>query len=102
MRQDILTKYTNKKKRSKLLPFIKDIKFLLEHDATQASILEYLKEEQNVTVSQPVLSTFIKRYILKDPFSKKSKKAISQNKEKVEIETPPAKETTKEKKSIFT
>jgi len=39
---------------------------------------------------------------LKDPFSKKSKKAISQNKEKVEIETPPAKETTKEKKSIFT
>jgi hypothetical protein len=39
---------------------------------------------------------------LKDPFSKKSKKTMNQNKEKVEIETPPAKETTKEKKSIFT
>ena len=99
MRQDILAKYTNKKKRSKLLPFIKDIKFLLEHDATQASILEYLKEEQNVTVSQPVLSTFIKRYISKDPLSKKSKVVISQR----EQVTPSTKEIKKEKKeSIFT
>ena len=99
MRQDILVKYTNKKKRSKLLPFIKDIKFLLEHDATQASILEYLQEEQNVTVSQPVLSTFIKRYISKDPLSKKSKTVINQKK----TETPLPEESPKKKKeSIFT
>jgi hypothetical protein len=102
MNNTLLEKYSNKKKRSKLLPFIKDITLLLEHDATQASILEYLKIEQNVTVSQPVLSTFIKRYIAKNPLSKKSKKVISKKQAQEEIETPPAKETSKKKEdSIF-
>jgi len=99
MNNAILEKYSSKKKRSKLLPFIKDIKLLLEHDATQASILEYLKIEQNVTVSQPVLSTFIKRHIKKDPMSKRTQATI--NKAQKE-ETPPAKETSKKKEdSIF-
>jgi hypothetical protein len=98
MNNSILEKYTNKKKRSKLLPFIKDIKLLLEHDATQTSILEYLKIEQNVTVSQPVLSTFIKRYITRNPLSKKSKAVISQKKD----DTPTKTTNTEEKKdSIF-
>jgi len=105
MNNSILEKYSNKKKRSKLLPFIKDIELLLEHDATQASILEYLKIEQNVTVSQPVLSTFIKRYIAKNPLSKKSKKVISKKQAQAkieEVETPPVKETSKKKEgSIF-
>ena len=98
MKQEILKKYANKKKRSRLLPFIKEIKLLLEHDATQVSIVEYLKDEQNVIISQPVLSTFIKRYIEKNALSKQSKIVI--NKEKQEINEP-EKPIENKKTSIF-
>ena len=98
MKQEILKKYANKKKRSRLLPFIKDIKILLENDATQNSIVEYLKDEQNVIVSQPVLSTFIKRHIKKDALSKQSKIVI--NKEKQETNEP-EKPIENKKTSIF-
>jgi len=103
MNKNILEKYGNKKKRSKLLPFVKDIQELLIHDATQASILQYLKEEHKVTVSQPVLSTFIKRYINNNPLSIRSK-FLAAEKDKTLIadktkELPPK---DLKKSSIFT
>ncbi len=63
MKESILNKYANKRKKSVLMPYIYDIKLLLEHGATQKSILEYLKNEEDIVVSQPYLSKFIKKYI---------------------------------------
>jgi len=97
LKKEFIEKYGNKKKRSYLLPYLKDIETLLDHEATQNSIIEYLKDEKNLVVTQSNLSRFIKRYIVKDPLSKKSKKAITKKEE-----TPPAKETSKKKEdSIF-
>ena len=103
MKKEFIEKYGNKKQRSYLLPYLKDIETLLDHDATQNSIIAYLKEEKNLEVTQSNLSRFIKRYIVKDPLSKKSKKAITKKEETKEVETPPAKETLKQQKTtIFT
>jgi len=66
MNELLLEKYAYKKKKPVLLPYIDNIKLLLEHDATQRSILEYLKNEEGITVSQPYLSKFIKQYIYVD------------------------------------
>ena len=63
-----LKKYTNTKKSSKLLPFKKNIKYLLDNNATHVAILEYLDEKENIQVTRPTLSNFIKRYITKKPF----------------------------------
>jgi len=82
-----------------LLPYLKDIQTLLENEATQSSITAYLKEEKKLVVTQSNLSKFIKRYIVKNPLSKKSKNALEP---KEEIKTP-TKTTHKEEKkdSIF-
>ena len=77
-----------------MLPYLKDIRTLLENEATQSSITAYLKEEKNLVVTQPNLSRFIKRYIEKNPLSKKAKIAVEPKKENPK---PPVK-----KKSIFT
>jgi hypothetical protein len=66
MNKLLLEKYAYKKKKPVLLPYIDNIKLLLEHDATQKSILEYLKNEEGITVSQPYLSKFIRQYIYGD------------------------------------
>jgi len=66
MNELLLEKYAYKKKKPVLLPYIDNIKLLLEHDATQKSILEYLKNEEGITVSQPYLSKFIRQYIYDD------------------------------------
>ena len=66
MNELLLEKYAYKKKKPVLLPYIDNIKLLLEHDATQKSILEYLKNEEGITVSQPYLSKFIRQYIYGD------------------------------------
>jgi len=103
MNKNFLEKYGNKKKRSKLLPFVKDIQELLIHDATQSSILEYLKVEHNVVISQPVLSTFIKRYINNDPLSRRSKFLVAE-KNKTLVTDSKEELPTKDpqKSSIFT
>ena len=76
MNESLLKKYAYKKKRPVLMPYIDNIKLLLEHDATQKSILEYLKSEEGITVSQPYLSKFIKQYIYCDkPTSPINKRA---------------------------
>ena len=94
MKKEFIEKYGNKKKRSVLLPYLKDIQTLLENQATQSSIIEYLKEEKNLVVTQPNLSRFIKRYIKKNPLSKKSKIAIEPKEENRKSQV--------KKKSIFT
>jgi hypothetical protein len=66
MNELLLEKYAYKKKKPVLLPYLDDIKILLEHDATQKSVLEYLKNEKGITVSQPYLSKFISQYIYGD------------------------------------
>jgi len=66
MNELLLEKYAYKKKKPVLLPYIDNIKLLLEHDATQRSILEYLKNEEGITISQPYLSKFIRQYIYGD------------------------------------
>jgi len=63
MNELLLEKYAYKKKKPVLLPYIDNIKLLLEHDATQKSILEYLKNEEGITISQPYLSKFIRQYV---------------------------------------
>ena len=62
----LLEKYAYKKKKPVLLPYIDNIRILLEHDATQKSILDYLRNEEGITVSQPYLSKFIRQYIYGD------------------------------------
>jgi len=63
MKKELLDKYGYKKKKSLLTPYIEDIRTLLEHDATQVSILAYLKNEKDITVSQPYLSNFIRKFV---------------------------------------
>ena len=88
MNELLLEKYAYKKKKPVLLPYIDDIKILLDHDATQKSVLEYLKNEKDITVSQPYLSKFIRQYIYADktidpvvkPIEKKSDKETPKSK----------------------
>lgn len=90
-KQEDLKKYTNTKKSSKLLPYKENIKYLLENNASQVAILKYLEEKENLSVTRPTLSTFIKNHIRKTPFVPKEKKE----------ETPSNKEQKKLKDSIF-
>ena len=74
----ILKKYAYKKKKPVLLPFARDIQILLEHDATQKSVLEYLENEKGIKVSQAYLSKFIKQYIYGDKKTNKVYKNIEE------------------------
>jgi len=58
-----LDKYVQPRKQSVLTPYLEEIRYLVERGATQKSILEYLKNEEGVEVTQSYLSRFIKRYI---------------------------------------
>ena len=88
MNELLLEKYAYKKKKPVLLPYLDDIKILLDHDATQKSVLEYLKNEKGITVSQPYLSKFIRQYIYNNktidpavkPIEKKSDKETQKSK----------------------
>jgi hypothetical protein len=91
MNELLLEKYAYKKKKPVLLPFLEDIKILLEHDATQKSILEYLKNEKNITVSQPYLSKFIRQYI----YGNKKIDLEKTRKKKLNEETPKQKQSDK-------
>jgi hypothetical protein len=91
MNELLLEKYAYKKKKPILLPYINNIKLLLEHDATQKSILEYLKNEEGITVSQPYLSKFIRQYVYGE------KQVNSTQKESMDHH--PAEETPKSKPS---
>jgi len=63
----ILKKYINTKSQPRLLPHIDDIKFLVENNASQQSILDFLQTEKNITVCKSTVSIFIKKYINKEP-----------------------------------
>jgi len=89
MNELLLEKYAYKKKKPVLLPYIDNIKLLLEHDATQKSILEYLKNEEGITVSQPYLSKFIRQYVY-------GEKQVN-NTQKESMDHQPAEETPKSK-----
>ena len=64
----ILEKYTNTKNRPTLLPYIDDIKFLVDNDASQQAILDFLQIEKNVTVCKSTVSVFIKKHITKKSY----------------------------------
>jgi len=66
--KDILNKYTNTKNQPMLLPYIDDIKFLLDNNASQQSILEFLQKEKKLTLCKSTISVFIKNHINKEPF----------------------------------
>ncbi|SFV56277.1 hypothetical protein MNB_SV-14-1816 [hydrothermal vent metagenome] len=89
--KEILKKYINTKKQPTLLPYLDDIKFLFENDASQLSMLEYLKEEKNVTISPSALSNFIKKYIKKTPYTPKEKSDKSNNKKDEKNQDKPQK-----------
>ncbi len=91
MNELLLEKYAYKKKKPVLLPYIDDIKILLDHDATQKSVLEYLKNEKGITVSQPYLSKFIRQYIYNDKTIDPVVKPIEK---KSDEETPKLKPST--------
>ena len=84
----LLEKYAYKKKKPVLLPYLDDIKILLDHDATQKSVLEYLKNEKGITVSQPYLSKFIRQYIYNNKTIDPAVKPIEKKSDK---ETPKSK-----------
>ena len=88
MNELLLEKYAYKKKKPVLLPYLDDIKILLDHDATQKSVLEYLKNEKGITVSQPYLSKFIRQYIYADKTIDFPVKSIEKKSDK---ETPKSK-----------
>lgn len=89
--KEILKKYTNTKKQPILLPYLDDIKFLFENNASQLSMLEYLKKEKSVIISPSALSIFIKKHIKKEPYKPPVKDKI-----KKEDDTPKPK-----KKSLY-
>ena len=89
MNELLLEKYAYKKKKPVLLPYIDNIKLLLEHDATQKSILEYLKNEEGITISQPYLSKFIRQYVY-------GEKQVN-NTQKESMDHQPVEETPKSK-----
>ncbi len=95
MNELLLEKYAYKKKKPVLLPYIDNIKLLLEHDATQKSILEYLKNEEGIIVSQPYLSKFIKQYI----YSDKQTASIKKSTTKQLVQNTPKSEPSKEELS---
>jgi len=101
MNELLLEKYAYKKKKPVLLPYIDNIKLLLEHDATQKSILEYLKNEEGIIVSQPYLSKFIKQYIYNDQqtasINKPAAKQLLQNTPKSKL---PKEELSKDNEQI--
>jgi len=90
----ILEKYTNTKNRPTLLPYIDDIKFLVDNDASQQAILDFLQIEKNVTVCKSTVSVFIKKHITKKSYKPPIKKEpTTENKEET---TPKSK-----KKSLY-
>ena len=94
MNQELLKRYAYKKNASILTEHIEDIKILLEHHATHDSIVEYLKEEKDVTTSRSNLSKFIKRHIKKEPYKPLVKN--EEDKIKKEDDTPKP-----QKKSLY-
>ncbi len=78
----ILEKYTNTKSQPTLLPYIDDIKFLVDNNASQQSILDFLQTEKNITVCKSTVSVFIKKHINKKPFTPKEKKSPTDSEEK--------------------
>ncbi len=76
-----LKKYTNTKKSSKLFPYKENIKYLLDNNASQVAIIEYLDKEEDLQVTRPTLSDFIKKHIKKTPYTPKEKEKNTQKKE---------------------
>lgn len=74
-----LKEFTNTKKGSKLLPYKRNIEYLLDNNATQVAIIEYLHKKENITVTRPTLSYFIKKHIKKTPFTPKDKSTKKEN-----------------------
>jgi len=93
----ILKKYAYKKKKPVLLPFARDIQILLEHDATQKSVLEYLENEKGIKVSQAYLSKFIKQYIYGNKNSDTIQKSITTQQSKNSAKEDNAKENLEDK-----
>ena len=96
-----LKEYTNTKNRHKLMPYKKNIEYLLNNNASQVAIIKYLDEKENLPVTKPTLSKFIKRYIKKEPYKPpvKNEKNLSSNEEekiKKEDDTPKS-----QKKSLY-
>jgi len=72
-----LNKYTNTKKSSILFPYIEHIKYLLDNNASQVAIIRYLDEEENIKITRPALSKFIKKHIKKEPYTPPTKEKKS-------------------------
>ena len=89
--QKDLKKYINTKKSSKLLPYKDNIKYLLDNNASQVAILRYLDEKENLTVTRPTLSNFIKKYIKKTSYTPKEKSDKSNNKKDEKNQDKPQK-----------
>jgi hypothetical protein len=77
-----LKEFTNTKKGSKLLPYKKNIEYLLDNNATQVAIIEYLDKKENLSVTRPTLSYFIKKHIKKTPYTPKEKSDNNNNDKK--------------------
>jgi hypothetical protein len=75
-----LKKYTNTKKSSKLFPYKENIKYLLDNNASQVAIIEYLNKEEDLQVTRPTLSDFIKKHIKKTSYTPKEKEKNTQKK----------------------
>ena len=105
-----LDKYLQPRKQSVLTPYQEEIRYLVERGATQKSILEYLKNEEGVEVTQSYLSRFIKRYItagdttpkrkrIPDPVAEASIDVPAEDtagKSKIQKETPAKNQKTKD------
>ena len=68
----------------------------MERGATQKSILDYLKNEEGIEVTQSYLSRFIKRYIIAGDTTPKRKR-ISQPVAEASIDVPAKEMAEKEK-----
>ena len=91
-----LDKYVQPRKQSVLTPYLEEIRYLVEREATQKSILEYLKNEESVEVTQSYLSRFIKRYITAGDTTPKRKR-IPEPVAEASIDVP-AEDTAEERK----
>ena len=77
-----LKEYTNTKNRHKLMPYKKNIEYLLNNNASQVAIIKYLDEKENLPVTKPTLSKFIKKHIKKTSYAPKEKNDNNNNEKK--------------------
>lgn len=86
-------------RQSKLMPFKEQIAFLKAQGFSDNQVIEYLKEEKGVEISQPAFNIFFHKYI-KNQAVKTVSTTIEQKPVNVVLQKPIIKQQNKEKQVV--